>query len=166
MEKKSSDQLQRDLRTMYYAIYVMVIAFLGFALWQNSINVPEEGKQGIFAMFDPNDQLGMILQYIIIFYTLCSIPGALFWFKRKCRQLSKIEDDEEKYSQYYQSAIMRSSLIAAGLVFSSALYVYMDFYTPMLWLAGINAIAFVFTKPTPGKAEAELRPEDENNPTY
>jgi len=166
MEKKSADQHLRDLRIMYYAIYACVIAFLGFALWQNSINVPEEGEQGIFAMFDPNEQLGLILQYVAIIYTLCSIPGALFWFKRKCRQLSKIEDDEEKYSQYYQSARMRSSLIAAGLVLSSALYVYMDFYTPMLWLAGINAIAFVFTKPTPGKAEAELRQEDENNPTY
>jgi len=166
MEKKSADQLQRDLRIMYYTIYACVIAFLGFAMWQNSINVPEEGEQGIFAIFNPNDQLGMNLQYIAIIYTLCSIPGVLFWFKRKCRQLSKIEDDEQKYAQYYQSAIMRSSLIAAGLVLSSALYVYMDFYTPMLWLAGINAIAFVFTKPTPGKAEAELRPEDENNLTY
>ena len=166
MEKKSSDQHLRDLRIMYYAIYACVIAFLGFALWQNSINVPEEGEQGIFAMFDPNDQLGMIMQYVAIIYTLCSIPGALFWFKRKCRQLSKIEDDEEKYSQYYQWARMRSSLIAAGLALSSALFVFMDFYTPMLWLAGINAIAFVFTKPTPGKAEAELRPQDENMPTY
>ncbi|MBP5658433.1 MAG: hypothetical protein J6W89_00275 [Paludibacteraceae bacterium] len=166
MEKKSADQLQRDLRILYYTIYACVIAFLGFALWQNSINVPEEGEQGIFAMFDPNEQLGMILQYIVIIYTLCSIPGALFWFKRKCRQLSKIEDDEEKYSQYYQWATLRAGLIALGLVLSCALYVYMNFYNPMLWLAGINAIAFVFTKPTPGKAEAELRPEDENNPTY
>ena len=166
MEKKSADQLQRDLRIMYYAVYACVIAFLGFALWQNSSNVPEEGGQSLFALFDPNDQLGITLQYIAIIYTLCSIPGALFWFKRKCRQLSKIEDDEQKYSQYYQWATLRAGLIALGLVLSCALYVYMNFYTPMLWLAGINAIAFVFTKPTPGKAEAELRPEDENNPTY
>ena len=166
MEKKSADQLQRDLRIMYYTIYACVIAFLGFAMWQNSINVPEEGEQGIFAIFNPNDQLGMNLQYIAIIYTLCSIPGALFWFKRKCRKLSKIEDDEQKYAQYYQWASLRAALIGVGMVLSCVLYVLMDFYNPMLWLAGINAIAFVFTKPTPGKAQEELRPEDENNPTY
>jgi hypothetical protein len=36
----------------------------------------------------------------------------------------------------------------------------------MLWVAAIAAVAWYFTKPTLGKMEQEMQPEDPNMPTY
>jgi hypothetical protein len=39
-------------------------------------------------------------------------------------------------------------------------------YRPMMWVAAMAAVAWYFTKPTLGKLEQEMKPEDPNIPTY
>ena len=45
-------------------------------------------------------------------------------------------------------------------------YYWMGCYQSMLWVAAIAAVAWYFTKPTLGKLEQEMKPEDPNIPTY
>ena len=39
-------------------------------------------------------------------------------------------------------------------------------HRPMMWLAGMSAIAWYFTKPTLAKMEQEMKPEDPNEEKY
>ncbi len=148
----------------YYVVYVTIIAVYAAIWYLNNSTIAETGEP--YKMFDPNETAGMILQYGAIVYTLAAIPGALYWMKRSCAKIAKIEDDELKYDTYYTYALKRMGFVALTMYFGLAAYMLLGAYNPMLWLAAIGAIAFVFTKPTSGKAEEELRPQDENNPTY
>lgn len=148
----------------YYVVYVTIIAVYAAIWYLNNSTIAETGEP--YKMFDPNETAGMILQYGAIVYTLAAIPGALYWMKRSCAKIAKIEDEELKYDTYYTYALKRMGFVALTMYFGLAAYMLLGAYNPMLWLAAIGAIAFVFTKPTSGKAEEELRPQDENNPTY
>ena len=73
----------------YYSLYVMyllLIVIFGFLL---------KGKES-FVTFDPLSQFGQIFSYVVIMYVIVSIPGALWWFKKQMKKVSKIEDETVK----------------------------------------------------------------------
>lgn len=156
----SKAEWQKMCNVYYYVVYVAIIAFYAGIWYLNNITIAETGEP--YKMFDPNETIGMILQYGAIVYTLAAIPGALYWMKRSCAKIAKIEDEELKYDTYYTYAQQRMGFVALTMFLGLAAYMLLGAYNPMLWLAAIGAIAFVFTKPTAAKTEAELRPQDED----
>lgn len=147
-------------KQLYYVMYGLIIAFFTIVLSLNNLNMADTGEP--YKLFDPNEQAGMIVQYAVIIYTLASIPGVLYWFKRSCAKIAKIEDEDLKYDTYFSYATIRMGVIAFAMVLGLLAYMLLGAYNPMIWLTAIAAIAFVFTKPTAAKAEEELRPQDEN----
>ena len=163
-QHRSPHEWLTHVKQLYYIVYGLIIALFGVIWYLNYQSIAESGEA--FRLFEPNSTIGMNLQYGIILYTLASIPGALFWFKRKCATIAKIEDEAERYDTYYSYASIRLACIAIAMPLSLFGYLALGAYKPMLWLAAIAAIAFVFTKPSAAKTEEELRPKDENIPTY
>lgn len=155
---KSPNEWLTQVKQFYYIVYGLTIALFGVIWYLNYTSIADSGEP--FRLFDPNSTIGMSLQYGIILYTLAAIPGALFWFKRKCDTFAKIEDETERYNKYYPYACIRMAIIALAMPLSLFGYMVLGAYKPMLWLAAIAAIAFVFTKPSAAKAEEELRPKD------
>lgn len=147
-------------KQFYYIMYVLVIALFGAVWYLNYTTLAETGEP--YKLFDPNERVGLIIQYGVIIYTLASIPGALYWFKRSCAKIAKIEDEDLKYDTYFSYATLRMSVIASAMVLDLAAYMLLGAYTSMIWLTAIAAIAFVFTKPSAAKAEEELRVQDED----
>lgn len=159
-QHKSKAEWLRLHNQLYYIVYGLVIIFFGVIWYINYQSLSESGEP--FKLFDPNDTAGMTLQYGAILYALAAIPGALYWFKRKCIALSRMEDEDAKYDLYYTNATLRTALIALSMPLSLLAYMLLGAYRPMLWLAAIGAVAFVFCKPTARKAEEELRVQDED----
>ena len=83
----------------------------------------------------------------------------------KLQMLSEMEEEYEKYRQYYMYARLRASAIASAMLFSVLAYILMGGYQPMMWLAAIAAVAFVFCKPNPRKTEEDLSKKDPDS-TY
>lgn len=161
----SPDAWPKFMKGIYYGLYFCIIILAGLVAYFNYTGIAIEGG-GRSIVFAPTGRVGLIIQYLAIIYTLAVIPGVLYWMKRSCAKIAKIEDESLKYDTYYTYASLRMILIAVGSLISFFAYFLLGGHQPMLWLAAIGAVALVFTKPTPGKAEAELRREDENNPTY
>ena len=157
---KSKHEWQSMLAREYYIVYGLTIILFGVAWYLNYSSMAETGEP--FMLFDANSTIGKTIQYVIILYTLAAIPGALYWFKRKCISISKIEEEDNKYDLYYIYAQVRMGIIALAMPMSIIAYLVLGAYRPMIWLAAIAALAFVFTKPTASKAEDELSPQDEN----
>lgn len=106
--------------------------------------------------------LGMVMQYFVIFDALCSIPLGLYWFKRRCRELAKMEDKQAQLEAYRLSARWRIVLVSNDMVFGIIAYYLMGGYSSMIWMTAIAAIGWYFTKPTEKKIFLELNtPEDE-----
>lgn len=159
-QTKSPEQWEKELNMFYYMVYALVIALLGLVWYVNYSNI-RAGEVSPFALFDPQSRIGMGIQYGAILYTLCVIPGALYWFKLQCRKLSELEDEEIKYDRYFRFAMLRGGLIALAMLVSLFAYIFLGAYQPMVWLAAIAAVAFVFCKPNPRKTEEDLRKKDE-----
>lgn len=156
--------MEKELTMFFYLVYALIIVLLGVMWYANYASV-QAGEGSPLALFDPQTKAGMAIQYCVILYTLCIIPGALYWFKSKCRRLSEMEEGYEKYRQYYMYARLRASAIASAMLFSVLAYILMGGYQPMMWLAAIAAVAFVFCKPNPRKTEEDLSKKDPDS-TY
>lgn len=160
LQHKSPNEWLTQVKQLYYIVYGLTIVLFGVIWYMNYESIADSGAP--YRLFEPNSTTGMYLQYGIILYTLAAIPGALYWFKRKCATIAKIEDEAERYDTYYTYACMRVGIIAMALPLSLFGYMALGAYKPMLWMAAIAAIAFVFTKPSAAKTEEELRPQDED----
>lgn len=159
-QHRSPNEWLTEIKRLYYIVYGLTIALFGVIWYMNYTSLADTGEA--FMLFEPNSAIGMYIQYGVILYTLAAIPGALYWFKRKCTVLSKIEDEAERYDKYYAYASIRIAIIAVSMPLSLFGYMVLGAYKPMLWLAAIAAIAFVFTKPSAAKTEEELRPKDDD----
>ena len=147
-------------RQLYYIVYGLTVALFGAIWYLNYKSIGETGEA--FRLFTPDSSAGMCIQYGVILYTLAAIPGALYWFKRKCASIAKIENEDARYDLYFAYAYVRVGLIALAMPLSLFGYMALGSYRPMIWLAAIAAVAFVFTKPSEAKAEEELRLQDED----
>lgn len=149
MEKK----IIKNLNWYYYGIMALTVcmAAIAYLLVVKQIVTP----------IDPLSKLGQVLQYIIIFDVLLTVPGGLWWHKKKCGKVAQIEDKEAQLEAYRKSAMCRILLVSNTMLWAFAAYYLMGAYMSMLWVAAISAIGWYFTKPTEKKMYFELHPNEE-----
>lgn len=115
--------------------------------------------KNIILAISPLSPLGQTIQYVIIMDALATIPFGLWWHKRTCKQLMLMEDNEERTKAYCKSARLRIWLVSNAMVLGIVAFYLLGAYQSMIWVAGISAIGWYFTKPTEKKMFMELQPE-------
>jgi len=143
------EQTIRKLNWIYYG--QMVIACLVWGVMVYAY------KHGLYEPVDTLSHLGVTVQYIIIIDALITIPLGLYLIK-----LFKPKTDK----QYFKLAGARILLVSNAMPLGIFAFYWMGGYQSMIWVAAIAAIAMCFSKPTLGKMEQEMTPEDPNTPTY
>lgn len=143
------EKIIRALNGYYYGVMVLTLIVLGIMYYLT--------LQPDFEPIDTMAQMGMTLQYIGIGITLLAIPLGLYLVKLlKPATLEK----------YKSIATGRILMVGLTMPMNIAFYYLLGCYRPMMWLAAMSAIAWYFTKPTLGKLEAEMKPQDPNAEDY
>lgn len=117
--------------------------------------------KGYMACIDPQSQVGVVLQYVVIFDALLTIPLGLFWFKRQCDRIRLIEDEQLRTHEYIRKDYVRIALVSNSMLVGIIAFCLMGFYRSMVWIAAIGAIGWYFTKPTEAKMQQELAPKQD-----
>ena len=143
------NQIIRTLNWYYYGVMVFTLIILGVMYYLTS--------QPDFEPINPMEQLGMILQYAAIGVTLVAIPFGLYMVK-----LFK----PDTLAKYQEVATGRILAVGLTMPMNIAFFYLLGTYRPMMWLAAMSAIAWFFTKPTLGKLEQEMTPEDPHEEKY
>ena len=115
---------------------------------------------------DPMSTLGKVLQYVIIFDALLTIPTGLYLCKRQCTKLAELADEEQKLASYKRAATLRIVLVSNTMVFGIAAFYLMGAYQSMLWVTGVAAIGWYFTKPSERKMQLELQAQQPDQENY
>ena len=115
---------------------------------------------------DPMSTLGQVLQYVIIFDALLTIPMGLYLCKRQCTKLAELADEEQKLASYKRAATLRIVLVSNTMVFGIAAFYLMGAYQSMLWVTGVAAIGWYFTKPSERKMQLELQAQQPDQENY
>lgn len=141
----------KRLNFYYYGMLVLAVlaATVTYFLIMKDIVLP----------IDPLSVQGQVIQYIIILDAIVSMPLGLWLHKHVCTRLAQQEESEERTQAYYVSAARRIFVVSNAMVLGIAAFYLMGGYQSMLWLAGISAIGWYFTKPTEKKMYLELQPE-------
>ena len=148
----------RTLNLYYYGIMVLTLlaGTLAYFLIMKDYVQP----------IDSFSMLGHIIQYVIIFDALVTIPLGLYLCKKQCTKLSVLENGKEKLLGYKQAATLRILLVGNTMVFAIAAFYLMGAYQSMLWVAAVSAIGWYFTKPSERKMQLELQPQDPTQENY
>ncbi len=141
----------KRLNLYYYGMLVLAViaATVTYFLIMKDIVLP----------IDPLSVPGQVIQYIIILDAIVSIPLGLWLHKRVCTRLAQQDESEQRTQAYCRSAARRIFMVSNAMVLGIAAFYLMGGYMSMLWLAGISAIGWYFTKPTEKKMFMELQPE-------
>ncbi|MCQ2341271.1 MAG: hypothetical protein MJZ48_02295 [Paludibacteraceae bacterium] len=115
--------------------------------------------KNILLAIPPLTPLGQAIQYMVIIDALATIPFGLWWHKRTCKRLMSQEDNEARTQAYCRSARLRIYLVSNVMVLGIVAFYLLGAYQSMIWVAGIGAIGWYFTKPTEKKMFMELQPE-------
>ena len=115
---------------------------------------------------DPMSTLGQVLQYVIIFDALLTIPTGLYLCKRQCTKLAELADEKQKLASYKRAATLRIVLVSNTMVFGIAAFYLMGAYQSMLWITAVSAIGWYFTKPSEAKLQAELQAPQNDQENY
>lgn len=143
------EKIIRHLNGWYYGVMALTLIVLAAMYYLTA--------QPDFEALAPNSEIGMILQYVVIGLALLGIPAGLYSVKfLKPKTLEKYEN----------VATFRILIIGLNMPLAVCAYYLMGCYRSMIWVAAIAAIGWYFTKPTLGKMEQEMTPEDPNVPTY
>ena len=110
--------------------------------------------------------LGKVLQYVVIFDALLTIPTGLYLCKRQCTKLAELSDETVKLAGYKRAAAWRIVLVSNTMIWGIAAFYLMGAYQSMLWITAVSAIGWYFTKPSEGKLQAELQPKQPNQENY
>ena len=113
--------------------------------------------KGLYEPLDTMSSLGQTVQYIIIIDALITIPLGLYLIKWLKPQTPE---------KYFKLAGARILLVSNTMPLGIVAFYWMGGYKSMLWVAAIAAIGWYFSKPTLGKAEEEMKPEDPNEEKY
>ena len=143
------ENIVRRLNWYYYGMMVLTLIILALMYYLST--------RPDFEPIEPNSELGIVLQYVVIGLALVCIPAGLYLVKFMKPQTL------EKYEQLATCRIMMIGLIMPLAV---SMYYLMGCYRSMMWIAAIAAIGWYFTKPTLGKLEQEMKPEDPNEEKY
>ena len=123
-------------------------------------------SKGKLAVIDTMSVAGKVLQYIVIFDALLTIPLGLYGFKRVCDKIRNMQDETRKLLLYRRYAAIRIVVVSNAMVLGIIAFYWMGGYRSMLWVAAIAAISWYFTKPTARKVQIELAPKQNNEETY
>jgi len=143
------NQVIRTLNWYYYGIMILTLVVLGLMCYL--------AVQPDFEPINVMETLGMTLQYVAIGVTLVAIPFGLYLIK-----LFK----HDTLEQYQRIATARILIVGLTIPMNIAFYYLLGSHQPMMWLAAISAIGWFFTKPTLGKLDKEMTPEDPNEENY
>ncbi len=154
MEQK----IARQLNWYYYGM--MVLALVAMVVMYLLVS------KGKLAVIDTMSVAGKVLQYIVIFDALLTIPLGLYGFKRVCDKIRNMQDETRKLLLYRRYAAIRIVVVSNAMVLGIIAFYWMGGYRSMLWVAAIAAISWYFTKPTARKVQIELAPKQDNEETY
>ncbi|MBO6306093.1 MAG: hypothetical protein J6M55_01165 [Paludibacteraceae bacterium] len=143
------EQIIRKLNLYYYGVMILSLIALTAMYYAFS--------HGLYEPLDRFSQLGMAVQYIVIFDALITIPLGLYLVKWR---------KPEKPEQYGKIAAWRILLVSNAMPLGIIAFYWMGGYRSMLWVAAVAAVAWYFTKPTLAKMEQEMKPADPNEETY
>ena len=115
---------------------------------------------------DPMSTLGQVLQYIVIFDALLTIPAGLYLCKRQCVKLAQLTDETAKLEGYKKTATWRILLVSNTMILGIAAFYLMGAYQSMLWITAVSAIGWYFTKPSEAKLQAELQAPQNDQENY
>ena len=148
--------IRKKINLVYYCLYVLyvvLVAVFGFLYKPAEHNL----------VLDPLSQTGQIVSYIVIFYILISVPGALWLFKKKMKSVSEMENLILREKTYLRYALLRVSVIGVGALLAIPAFYLLGGYKTMLWCAGIAIIAQYFCKPTDRKIYLEMNNKTEDD---
>ena len=148
----------RTLNVYYYAM--MALTLLSGTLSYFLI------MKGLVMPIDSLSTCGQVLQYVVIFDALVTIPLGLYWCKKQCTKLCTMEDEAARLVGYQKAATWRIVLVSNTMVWAIAAFYLMGAYQSMLWVAAVSAIGWYFSKPSLRKMELELQPKDPNQENY
>ena len=143
------EKIVKQLNWCYYGVMVATLIVLGVMYYLFS--------KGLFEVIDPMTDLGKALQFAVYIVALMAIPFGLYlikWIKPTTLE------------RYKELAACRIFMIGGVMPTAIIFFYLLGGHRPLMWVAGMSAIAWYFTKPTVGKIEAEMTPEDPNAPTY
>lgn len=143
----------KRLNIYYYGIFFLLVILATAAYLLIT--------KGIIPVLDPLSTAGKAIQYILIFDVLITVPFGLWWHKRQCKQIAKIEDEQTQLTAYYKSAALRICLVSNTMLWAIPAFYILGAYMSMMWIAAIAAIGWYFTKPTEKKMYFELHPGEE-----
>ena len=150
MDKKT---VLKRLNIIYYGMFfLLVILATAFYLLIMKQVIP---------VIDPLSPWGKAIQYFVICDVLVTVPFGLWWHKRQCKTIAAIEDEQAQLTAYFKSAALRICLVSNTMLFAIPAYYILGAYMSMMWVAGIAAIGWYFTKPTERKMYFELHPNEE-----
>ena len=152
---------QKIIRTLNFYYYGMMVLTLLAGTLAYFLIMKDYVKP-----IDSLSTVGQIIQYIIIFDALITIPMGLYLCKKQCTKLSTLRNEEEKILGYQKAAKLRILLVGNTMIFAIAAFYLMGAYQSMLWVAAVSAIGWYFTKPSVRKMELELQPADPNQENY
>lgn len=143
----------KRLNYYYYGIMVIAVACAALLYWLIT--------KGMLSPIDPMSSLGQVIQGVVIFLAIVSIPAGLYWFKRQCRTIRTIENEEDRLQAYLAAGRWRIIIVSFSMITGISAYYLLGGYQSMIWMAAIAAIAWYFTKPTERKIFLELLPDDD-----
>ena len=148
----------KSLNLYYYGVLILTLlsGSLAYFLIMKDHVVP----------IDPMTTLGQVLQYIVIFDALLTIPAGLYLCKRQCAKLAQLSDENAKFNGYKKAATWRILLVSNTMIWGIAAFYLMGAYQSMLWVTAVSAIGWYFTKPSERKMQLELQPENPNQENY
>ena len=143
------EQVVRKLNWIYYGQMLITLIVLTAMYYAFS--------KGLYEPLDRMSQLGVVVQYVLLFDALITIPLGLYLIK----WLKPVTEEK-----YFKLAAARILMVSNTMPLGIAAYYWMGGYQSMFWVAAISAIAWYFSKPTLAKMDKEMTPEDPNIPTY
>ena len=148
----------KSLNLYYYGVLILTLlsGSLAYFLIMKDHVVP----------IDPMTTLGQVLQYIVIFDALLTIPAGLYLCKRQCAKLAQLSDENAKYNGYKKAATWRILLVSNTMIWGIAAFYLMGAYQSMLWVTAVSAIGWYFTKPSERKMQLELQPQQPDQENY
>ena len=150
---RTKDQTNKMLLFLYYLIYfLMVVIALVFYFFYS--------KQDVSDFPDLQSGFSLALQYAVIGVTLAGVPGGLYLHKYCCEKLKTLEDENDKLKKYIMVSILRLVFVSLGLLLGIIAFFVLGAYKPMIYCAGISAIALVFCKPSLYKISVDLDLKD------
>jgi hypothetical protein len=148
----------KSLNWYYYGMLVLTVVSgtLAYFLIMKDYLLP----------IDTLSRLGQIIQYVVIFDALLTIPAGLYLCKRQCTKLAQLTDETAKLQGYKKAATWRIILVSNTMIWGIAAFYLMGAYQSMLWITAVSAIGWYFTKPSERKMQLELQPQQPDQENY